>query len=412
MEIVFASYGDFSNNSFNHIDGFAERLAQRGHDVVVIAEGRRPDAAKSYACLSYQDWSEGRVERGVQKILESRRTLVHAWTPRARVQAFVRKLGLRYIVHLEDDEMLITASLMGTTASSLLKDQKDYGDSLPPTVTNPRHFAKFISEAGAVSIINRNLLSTIVPRDDVFVLEPGVDAECFGRMMEAEERDARRRAIGVEPSTFVVLYNGNVHPLIERDIFSLFAGIRSARVTDDVKLVMTGGARDVRSRSIAFLRRDGVIDLGWLRRDEMILTLGLADAFIQPGWRTPFNLTRFPSKIPEYLVAGRPVIMPEFSLDGRMIAGVNAILLRSGGAREIADAVRLLGRLPDRGRSIGSRGRRFAEEHLTWSDKVVRLEGFYAWLCGQGPRPADASFLPSLDFEPSSERSQRSGHAP
>ena len=47
--------------------------------------------------------------------------------------------------------------------------------------------------------------------------------------------------------------------------------------------------------------------------------LALADAFVQPGSPDDFNRYRLPSKLPEFLAMGRPVILPHCNLGNELI---------------------------------------------------------------------------------------------
>ena len=63
--------------------------------------------------------------------------------------------------------------------------------------------------------------------------------------------------------------------------------------------------------------------------------LALADAYVQPGAPDDFNRYRLPSKLPEFLAMGRPVILPACNLGNELTDGENALLLREGdGARD------------------------------------------------------------------------------
>ena len=47
--------------------------------------------------------------------------------------------------------------------------------------------------------------------------------------------------------------------------------------------------------------------------------LRLADVLVQPGESNRFNTHRLPSKLPEFLASGRPVIMPRANLGLRAV---------------------------------------------------------------------------------------------
>jgi hypothetical protein len=47
--------------------------------------------------------------------------------------------------------------------------------------------------------------------------------------------------------------------------------------------------------------------------------LALADLLVQPGKPDAFNDYRFPSKLPEFLSVGRPVILPDTNIAKHMV---------------------------------------------------------------------------------------------
>ncbi len=55
--------------------------------------------------------------------------------------------------------------------------------------------------------------------------------------------------------------------------------------------------------------------------------LALADAFVQPGAPDEFNRYRLPSKLPEFLAMGRPVILPRCNIGNELSDRENAMLL-------------------------------------------------------------------------------------
>jgi glycosyltransferase involved in cell wall biosynthesis len=103
----------------------------------------------------------------------------------------------------------------------------------------------------------------------------------------------------------------------------------------------------------------------------------LADALVQPGRSGPFNDYRFPSKLPEFLATGRPVILPHANIGRHLRDEEECILLHDGDGLEIAASVeRLLtdAELRDR---VGRGGRAFATANFSWRRSAERLKLFY-----------------------------------
>ena len=78
-------------------------------------------------------------------------------------------------------------------------------------------------------------------------------------------------------------------------------------------------AASTRARSGAL--REGVLELGSVGWREIPGYLALADAFVQPGAADDFNRYRLPSKLPEFLAMGRPVVLPDCNIGHDLVDG-------------------------------------------------------------------------------------------
>ena len=87
--------------------------------------------------------------------------------------------------------------------------------------------------------------------------------------------------------------------------------------------------------------RSAVRDVGFIPRQRLWKVLAVADAFVQPGRSDAFNDYRFPSKLPDFLACGRPVILPATNIGRYLRDDVDALLLERGDADEIVEAVRV-----------------------------------------------------------------------
>src|ERR1035438_1397016 len=85
-----------------------------------------------------------------------------------------------------------------------------------------------------------------------------------------------------------------------------------------------------------------VIDLGFLPRSDVPSLLAVADVLVQPGRPDRFNEYRFPCKLPEFLVSGKPVVLPKTNLGRFVRPDIEAVLLEYGDGLEIAKQVEWL----------------------------------------------------------------------
>jgi hypothetical protein len=113
MKVAFVNYGFFGNNSSYHIEGFARGLAERGHEVAIFADGTVSQDIPGILTGGLDVEANRDGDNELSRFLADPDTVVHGWTPREPVKKFIESLaraGLRYLIHLEDDEALVAAS--------------------------------------------------------------------------------------------------------------------------------------------------------------------------------------------------------------------------------------------------------------------------------------------------------------
>jgi 2-polyprenyl-3-methyl-5-hydroxy-6-metoxy-1,4-benzoquinol methylase len=103
----------------------------------------------------------------------------------------------------------------------------------------------------------------------------------------------------------------------------------------------------------------------------------LADVLVQPGRPGPWNDCRFPSKLPEFLATGRPVILPNANIGRYLRNEEECILLDNGDALEIAAAIDRLLADPELRERVGRGGHAFATANFSWRRSAQRLRLFY-----------------------------------
>ena len=98
-----------------------------------------------------------------------------------------------------------------------------------------------------------------------------------------------------------------------------------------------------------------------------------ADLFVQPGAPGAFNDFRLPSKLPEFLAVGRPVVLPAANVGLRLRDGEQALLLRTGAPEEIAAKVEALLADPALAARLGRAGQAFARDAWRWDVQGRKL---------------------------------------
>lgn len=199
-----------------------------------------------------------------------------------------------------------------------------------------------------------------VPAEKVHVIRNGVDLERFD--VDADVSQVRAR-LGVAEAEVLVLYLG-AHGISQ----GLESVVEAGAELDGegIRLVLVGeGAAKARvAARAAELGAGNVTMLPGVPRGEVPGLLAAADICLVPLRDVPLFTSFIPSKIFEYLGAGKAVV--------GSVAGESAVILRDAGAvvvapedpQQLTAAIRSLARDPARRRQMGDDGRRYVEEHF------------------------------------------------
>ena len=389
MRVLFVYFGPFDVNSGIQAYHFGNELTDLGWEVTVAGRGD-PARAKAvgeprFECISHEQ-VEAKLRRMKQDPAE---TIVVGWTPRERVRLMtmdaVRRLGVPYTIHLEDNEELLIESATGRSLAELQRLPLRQQDNLVPIdLIHPTHHREFLDGAAGITVITEALNEFNTADRPHRVARPGIDLDRFRPDLVPRPR----AELGLSPDDFVLVYHGTIHYANQHEMLSLYLAVRLLqRRGHRVKLVRLGhsefGGPDPRAfRALG----DGVIELGPIPWRDIPAYLAVADAYVQPGPPDDFNRYRLPSKLPEFLAMGRPVILPHCNIGNDLEHGENALLLEQGNAMEIVAQIEKL--LADRelaGR-LGAGARRFAAEQLSWRANAEGLADFLRE-CSAAARP-------------------------
>ena len=385
--VIFINYGLFNSNSGGHIAGFANELVKLGIKITLIGNGD-PESLSDFGISEINTFTykciEDDIPDNLLTILRSPRSIIHAWTPRECVHQLTKKLveksGCRYVVHLEDNEEIITSSQTGLSWAHLETFSDIELDKLiPKHLSIPRSYQQFLRNSCAVTIITDSLKSFVPCGVQYHVLEPGVDTNIYRQDLTTEHRNELRQELYIKPSTRVIVYHGNMHSANKREVFSLYTAVLILKRRGfDVILIRAGkDFCDGFDVSMEYLTKKSVINLGYLSRDDLIRTLKISDVFVQPGSVDEFNIFRLPSKIPEFLSLGRPVIVPRTNIGLKLKDGEEAIMLDRGDGVEIADKIQLIIQDEELELRLGNGARKYAKNKLSWSCNASSLVKFY-----------------------------------
>jgi len=372
VNVVFVNYHSFASNSAVHIFHLANELEALGVRCAVAV----PADVTTVADLGTARFQPLTYEEALRAPAGPGPTLVHAWTPRELVRKqtlqLCAKLSCGYLAHLEDNEESILERSMGVPIAELRRRDAE----VPETLSHPNRYREFLAGAAGVTALIDRLLEFKPGHVPGRVIWPAYDAEMN---WERPRDEPLRERLGISRSEKVVVYTGNVHAANQREVSSLYLALALLRRRGvPVRLVRTGQdhAR-LYDAALADKMREFVIEMGVVPRAQLPAIVSLADVLVQPGGPDVFNEFRFPSKLPEYLASGRPVMLPRANIGRHLRDGEEAVLMEQGNALEIARKLEPLLADDERRKRVGAGGRAFALQNFSWGKAANELLAFY-----------------------------------
>jgi glycosyltransferase involved in cell wall biosynthesis len=385
MNILFVLYWDFRSNSANPLTLYARELHSAGHSCA-IAVPSGLETADQYDQSAFRPVLFQDVLTDATSVFPDGRPadVIHACTPREVVRRFVTfymaKCPTPLVIYLEDNERWIALHELGLQEKTLRAETDlNIACVLPDGLSHPFRYPSFIGLADAVAVIQDKLKIEVPPWVHCETVMIGVDLELFS----PQPPDARlRKKYAVGETERVIVYHGGVDQYKRTAIETLCKAIGIINQRGyPCRLLRTG------IRPLAFLdtltaaNRSKITDLGLVPKIELPGILALADVFVQPGEIDPFEDLRLPGKIPEFLGMARPVVIPDVNIAHLFTDGVNAALLRTGSAEEIANKCIDLFSDAEKADAIGQAGRLLAEQYFDVKTQARRLEQLYKAAC-------------------------------
>jgi glycosyltransferase involved in cell wall biosynthesis len=376
MHIIFVNYHHLDSNSGIHIFNLANELSKRGIKCTVCV----PDHKEKADVLGNRAFEIQTFEEAKRFMQPGRVDLIHAWTPRENVRKMTEILAegynAPYLVHLEDNEEAILESVLRMPVKTLLHlPAKQLNSLIPHHLAHPIWYKQFLKNARGVTMVMDTLKAFSPENEAREVIWPGYEEEL---LWHRPPDQALRRRLAITPQEYVVVYTGNVHNANHQEVFSLYLAVGLLNRRGVQTRLVRSGTDYVRlyDKQLKILDQY-CIPLGHLPRADLPALLSIADALVQPGKADAFNTYRFPSKLPEYLASGKPVLLPAVNIGRFLKDDEEAILLKDGNALEIAQKLEALFPDQERRERIGEGGRLFAEKHLKWSLGAEKLLAFY-----------------------------------
>ena len=382
FRVLFVLYGDFTSNSAIHVAALANVMTALGHECVVAVPGHVETIAHvAGAKFRAIDFSAVPPSGHVFAQNMAPPDIIHAWTTRENVRRFCEPLrdatGAKLIVHLEDHELRILELTLEKSIAALLGlPPAELDEIVPATLSHPRHSREFLTAADGVTVITEKLHELVPPGLPAHLLWPAADAEIFFPRPISWDL---RTALGFGEDHTVLFYHGNVHAANYSEVRELYLAVTRLNAEGlQTTLIRTGrDSGDFPGAEAPSLTRH-VLHLGQIEKQHHLAPLmALADFFVQPGAAGAFNDYRFPSKLPEFLALGRPVILPLTNLGEIVQHGQDAYVLAEANAEGIAGAVRVLRTDSALRERLSAGAIAFAERRFSWQRSAEGLLNFY-----------------------------------
>lgn len=377
MKVLFVNYHHLDSNSGVHIFNLANHLTGMGVECVVCV----PWAAEKVNAVGLPKFEVIEFDRLRREKVVREFDLIHFWTPREIVRRMsvelLEKFPAPYLVHLEDNEDYLIDAFSRLPIRWIMKLPSFMQKYLfPSNISHPSFYKEFLGKSTAITVITDSLKEICPSGIPTKTIWAGYQEELKWDMPP----DSRlREELRISVDDYVVVYTGNVHPANHEEVASLYRAIWYLNQRGfQTKLIRTG------IDHVPFLEPDLIrsrnnfcIELGYVSRVMLPSLLSIATVLVQPGSPGKFNDYRFPSKIPEYLASGKPVILPKTNIGLFLRDGQECLLLENGGVVDIAQKLESLFVDIELREKIGRRGKRFAEKQLKWGYLVNQLFDFY-----------------------------------
>ncbi len=400
MNILFVNYGDCTSNSLNHIGAFANELTREGHACVVAVPEKPETAAKLSSPLFPVRLFDALLEELPHFPDRRPADVIHAWTPRENVRAFTlaylaRHPQARLFIHLEDNEDHLAATFARLPASELAQlSDTELARRLPPNLSHPVRSRHFLRIAHGVTHITERLAEFVPEGVAHQLLLPGLEPTLHATT--ADPADVRVE-LGLAANEKLIVYTGSTTFANLADIRTLTLAVRELNASGHpTRLVRTGITPAEYAETLDPIGGDHVLQLGFVAKSRLPALLAAADVLVQPGAADDFNAFRLPSKVPEFLWAGRPTVVPATNIATQLRDGENALLLEADTPAAIAVACRRIYNDDTLARRLAAGARQFAREHFDLSRNTAGLLTFYR---AANDKPGVFADAPATDNE-------------
>ncbi|HLK11195.1 MAG TPA: glycosyltransferase [Candidatus Binatia bacterium] len=222
-------------------------------------------------------------------------------------------------------------------------------------------------------------------RAPAVVVPNGIDVRRFERLPSHGRFRARHPEIG---NRKLVLHFGRIN--FKKGLDLVAEALGRLRTRDDWHLAVVGPDDEGYGTQVrTWLTRAGIARratfTGLLLDPATLEALVDADVFVLPSYSENFGLA-----VVEAMACGLPVVISDRVNIWREVAAARAGLVIPCDAIVLADAIRTLLDDPERGRTMGVRGRRLVHERLTWDAAAAEMVRVYRSILALHDEPSSA----------------------
>jgi colanic acid biosynthesis glycosyl transferase WcaI len=194
----------------------------------------------------------------------------------------------------------------------------------------------------------------------------------FNRIKPLESESAFRSVLGIDPKTCVFLYSGSLG--VKQGLDLLIDAFEQLPAELDAALVICGEGPARESIQAQIAENDRIALLPLQPADELNELLGMADVQLMPQ-RTEVQDLVMPSKLPNMLASGRPVIVCASvgSEIAAVLAGI-ALIVPPGDVHALSAAMAKLAKSPNDRAEMGALGR--ARARTLWDRETILQQAF------------------------------------
>ncbi len=393
MNILFATYGEITNNTGSQFTVVARELTRRGHHCMAAVPKLSKDSsyadAMSLPCVRHKELLSTNAFPFPN---QQKADLIVAITPRQIIRNFLADyLPLHptpFIVHLEDNEDELTERFTLRKIADICKLPHDqiHDKIIPTGLSCPLCWPDFLTKANAVTYIHTALRDKAPASKPSCPFTPPVDFSLFDPDKYHSSTTELRNQFNIASDEKIISYTGNTHDANIQNIRTLYTVIHQLNQSGiKTRLLRTGYQHDAFHESLNFDPTTFTTELGFIAREQVPSVIAISDLSLMPTHADNYDNYRLPSSLPEHLAMGKCIITTQAGLGAQLQDGISASLVESSDAKSLlARSLELLNDTTRR-KKIENGAKLFAQQRFH-PDTVASLEQFYQKITDSHPK--------------------------